>query len=277
MQAIQMQPKRQAFGQVNGNTMPAKEMQQGPAKPSGLAQYTQNGYQLKGHAQPPAEKHAPPQQMPKVLQQKMKHQAPQEKMVIIEVVRPSKPDTVHAEVARGMRPMGGSAPSQSAYSTHSSNNSESVSVGKTISVKETTFIMGPITAQTGSIQLHDVKAKVQIQPPTPFNNQRKAAHDNQRRAESSTPMTAPAPVPLPAASQHSMQSRMVEQWLENQQPPTVPRSENDDERSTRSLDIQSVYDFEVTNTGTTRNSFNKMPAPGTFMQGAGGEGPGLVC
>jgi len=308
MQAMQAQ-KRQAFGHVNGNTMPVHQMQQGPIKASIVNQYTNNGYQPKGHAQPSAQKPAP-QQQPIVLQQRVFNQAPrqEEQMMIIEVVRPSKADTVHAEVARGIPMRGsahvqvGSAPAQGACTTHASAQSD-VSVGKTISIKETTYIKGPMTAQTGSFELLDVKAKVQIQPPTPFalnNNRRMAPMSANHRLMAipgtntrmmtapaansrimAAPTATPAPPALPAEAQHSMQSAMVEQWLANQQPPAPPRSDKGSEKgdavSTRSHDIQSVYDFEVTNTGSSRNSFNKMPAPGTFMDGAEGEGPGLVC
>lgn len=302
-----MQTRRQALGAVNGNQM-APVQQQGPVKEqaSGIAKYTGNGYQMKKQPEQqvlmPKGFLAVPQQMPKVLPQKAHSmQAPnmpkkqlhatkqwpnpnnnkrqrtapaEEKMVIMEFVRPAPQETVHAEVARGMpihrksmgtmmqvRPMGGSASSQYEYETRSSTKSD-VSMGKTISIKETTFIKGPMKAEKSSFELEEVSAKLQIQAPTPLGAKRRA----------------PAP-PV----EDIQQANMVEQWLANQQPPPAPMPLPDDARSTRSasssnVDIKSVYDFEVTNTGSTRSrTYNEMPAPGSFMHGAPGEGPGLVC
>jgi hypothetical protein len=263
MPAMQMQqPQRQALGVIQGNR-PAPPLMQAPIKP-GTSMVVNAGY----HMRPAPQAQPPQQQMPVVLQKVpvMRSAQPREEnMVIIEVVRkPQKPDTVHAEVARGFqivrkdapmqRPFSGSAPVQG-------TGSDDISVGKTISVKETTFIRGPMKAENNSFQLEEVRAQVQIQPPTPLAvaNARQHAEDIK-------------------------QANRVEQWLANQQPPAAvrhPRSENSDAHSTRSADARSDAQSicEVKNVGSTRaaRNFDQMPAPGSFMQGGPGEGPGLVC
>ncbi len=301
-----IQPQRQALGAIQGNRQ--APVQQASAKPgAGMAQYAKAGYHMKGQKpaseapkQQPPQQSAPPQmppqqQMPKVLPQKVapviikqpqqmkaapapartqvpvRRSAPpqEENMVVIEVVRkPPLPDTVHAEAARGFmpmrkdaimqRPLAGSAPAQGTYSHYASTKSD-ISVGKTISVKETTFITGPLKAKTKSFQLEDVPAQVQIQPPTPL-----------------------APAYARNRAEDIKQANLVEQWLANQQPPPAPpapRSENGDARSIRSADSHSGFECEVKNVGSTRSSrtYDQMPAPGSFMQGGPGEGPGLVC
>ena len=252
---------RQAFGAVNGNRqMPAMQARQMPMKPGMM------------HA-PTQMKKMPMEQLPQ-----------QEKMIVIDVVRPSAKGCM--PVPRDMpppkpmqAPMRRSAPVQRAYSTHSSAKSDEsmtrtvsmreIGMTKTISVKETTFVVGPVTAEKGRFQLEDVKARVQIQPPTPFNMM------NQRN------MAPPAPRSAP---DDAKQAKLVEQWLANQRPPANPLADNEDARSTYSAasssgpDIKSVYDFAVTNVGATRTrTFEQMPAPGSFMHGGPGEGPGLVC
>jgi hypothetical protein len=282
MPAMQMQqPQRQALGVIQGNR-PAPPLMQAPIKP-GTSMVVNAGY----HMRPAPQAQPPQQQMPVVLQKVpvMRSAQPREEnMVIIEVVRkPQKPDTVHAEVARGFqivrkdapmqrpfsgsapvqRPFSGSAPVQGQYSHYSStkSGSDDISVGKTISVKETTFIRGPMKAENNSFQLEEVRAQVQIQPPTPLAvaNARQHAEDIK-------------------------QANRVEQWLANQQPPAAvrhPRSENSDAHSTRSADARSDAQSicEVKNVGSTRaaRNFDQMPAPGSFTQGGPGEGPGLVC
>ena len=271
MPAMQMQqPQRQALGVIQGNC-PAP-MMQAPVKP-GAGMVINAGYHMR--PAPPAKLQ---QQMPAL------RSAPprEENMVIIEVVRkPQKPDTVHAEVARGFqimrkdapmqRPFSGSAPVQGQYSHYTStkSGSDDISVGKTISVKETTFIRGPMKAESKSFELEEIRAQVQIQPPTPL-----AVANARRHAED------------------IKQANLVEQWLANQQPPAAPqplaaprdpRSANSDAHSTRSVearsDAQSTFECEVKNVGSTRaaRNFDQMPAPGSFMQGGPGEGPGLVC
>ena len=253
--------QRQAFGAINGNRqMPAMQARQMPTKP--------------GMMQAPGQmKRMPPQQP-----------SQEEKMVVVEVVRPSVQGRM--PVSKDMpppQPMQGpmrmSAPAQRAFSTQSSAKSDGsisktvsmkeIGMTKTISVKETTFVVGPVTAQKGCFQLEDVKAKVQIQPPTPLNviNHRSMAP------------TAPRSLP-----DDEKQARIVEQWLANQRPPPQAHADDEDTRSTYSAassagpDIKSVYDFSVTNVGATRTrTFEQMPAPGSFMHGGPGEGPGLVC
>jgi hypothetical protein len=300
MPAMQMQqPQRQALGVIQCNR-PAP-MMQAPVKPS-AGMVVNAGY----HMRPAPQAQPPQQQMPVALQKvpappaMLQQQMPvmrsapprEENMMIIEVVRkPQKPDTVHAEVARGFqivrkdapmqrpfsgsapvqRPFSGSAPVQGQYSHYSStkSGSDDISVGKTISVKETTFIRGPMKAENNSFQLEEVQAQVQIQPPTPL-----AVANARRHAED------------------IKQANLVEQWLANQQPPAAaqppaaprdPRSENSDAHSTRSVDArsdaQSIFECEVKNVGSTRaaRNFDQMPAPGSFTQGGPGEGPGLVC
>jgi hypothetical protein len=304
MPAMTLQPQRQALGAIQANRQ--APVLQASAKPSaGMAKYVKAGFHMKGQQPAPEapkqqplqqsapQQHPPQQQMPKVLPQKVapviikqqqqmkaahartqmpvRRSAPpqEEKMMVIEVVRkPPMPDTVHAEAARGFmpvrkdatmqRPLAGSAPVQGQYSHYASTKSD-ISVGKTISVKETTFITGPMMAKTKSFQLEDVPAQVQIQPPTPL-----------------------APAHARNRAEDIKQANLVEQWLANQQPPAAPpapRSENGDARSTRSADSRSGFECEVKNVGSTRSSrtYDQMPAPGSFMQGGPGEGPGLVC
>jgi hypothetical protein len=240
--------QRQAFGAINGNrAVPSAQARQMPIKPGMV--------------------HATKQIQPRMAPRYVPKDMPVPKDEPPQPMRTSAP----------AQPMRMSAPAQRAYSTQSSANSDG-SASRTISMKEIgmtkticvrekgTFFVGPVTAQKGSFELQDVKAKVQIQPPTPLHLIHQRSMQPAARAN-----------PLP---DDAKQAKMVEQWLANQRP---PHAENDDARSTYSAssstaDIKSVYDFAVTNVGATRTrTFEQMPAPGSFMHGGPGEGPGLVC
>ena len=232
--------QRQAFGAINGNrAVPSAQVGQMPVKPEMI------------HATKQIQPRMAPRYVPK-------------EMPVPKDVPPQQP-------------MRMSAPVQHAYSTHSSANSDGTSsktiamkeigMTKTISIRERgTFVVGPVTKEKGSFELQDVKAKVQIQPPTPLN----LIHQRSMQPPSN----------LHGLPDDHKQAQMVEQWLANQRP---PHSEHDDARSTHSAssstaDIKSVYDFAVTNVGATRTrTFEQMPKPGSFMHGGPGEGPGLVC
>lgn len=224
----------------------------------------QQGTQMTSKVQhPPPQKHiakrqrAPPQMkswvetaLPQNQMRRQAQAAAQEEFIIIEVERPAgasgpphqqRPQTVHAEVARGVpiaqalvqrrasfaphpqagsaRPQAGSARPQAgsarpqAGSAPSQSEGESYQMGKTVAYKETMISVGPITKASTIISLEEVKAQVQIQAPTPFvpKASRKATEDVAQAAQFHAAHAARA-----AQLQAEQRHKEVEAWLATQ-------------------------------------------------------------